>query len=444
VGDRSRARSGSSERSIDSTIVGHARARARVDPGALGVGARARPREGREDRGADQHDEQRGGDREADAVAAHRLAQQVPEPPALRVDRLAAQPALEVGGELAGGGVALVAFLGERAAEDRGEVGVDALRHARLDLGDRAHDVGQRAVGGMRQRARHQLEEHDAERVDVAAHVDRVGGAAQLLGRRVSERADEPARPRDRRGGGAGVDALGQPEVEDARLARRIDADVPGLQVAVDDAVLVGVVHRAADLDEEGDGVAGGPARDAPRLRELVERDPLDELHGEEEAPVARAALVEQRDDVHVAELEDGLDLAVETGDLRFVRERAVEEDLERDLAPRRELHPLVDDPLAAPMELGGHAVAVDLGQRGRRGGRCRGRITFGRDQLAEARDHLIVGRDLVGAPSAVGARIDVEAQLRRRGTAGGELFELGELRAGRHGPRLTSRDRGA
>ena len=95
--------------------------------------------------------------------------------------------------------------------------------------------------------AGNELVQDDAERVDIRADVDVLEPSVGLLRRHVERRPDRCARdrahPRRRR-----RDALRQSEVEQLRLSVRRHQDVPGLQVAMNDALHVRVVHRAARL----------------------------------------------------------------------------------------------------------------------------------------------------------------------------------------------------
>ena len=94
------------------------------------------------------------------------------------------------------------------------------------------------------------LEEHDAERVDVAAGVD--ADALGLLGGEVGGRAH------DRTGLGQallGVDGPGDAEVGDLHLALVGDQHVARLHVAVDDPVLVGVAEGGGHVGAD----VGGP-----------------------------------------------------------------------------------------------------------------------------------------------------------------------------------------
>ena len=69
-----------------------------------------------------------------------------------------------------------------------------------------------------------------------------------------------------------------------------LDQDVGGLEVAVDDPLLVRVLHRRADLAEQGEP---GVQVEAMGVAILGDRDPLDQLHDEERAAVVGRAGVE-------------------------------------------------------------------------------------------------------------------------------------------------------
>ncbi len=104
-------------------------------------------------------------------------------------------------------------------------------------------------------RARQQLVQDDADRIDVGGLAD--GVTLSLLGREVL------GRPHDRAGhrhvGDAGA---GDPEVRHLRPALFVEDDVVRLEVAVDDPAPVGEAGRAQDLDDDVD--ARRPVRAAP------------------------------------------------------------------------------------------------------------------------------------------------------------------------------------
>ena len=85
-----------------------------------------------------------------------------------------------------------------------------------------------------------------------------------------------------------------------------------GLEVAVDDPLLVGVLHGLADLHEQFQSL---PRREAVLVAILGDRDAADQLHDEVgPAGVGRAA-VEHAGDVGMVHQGQGLALGLETGD---------------------------------------------------------------------------------------------------------------------------------
>ncbi len=189
-----------------------------------------------------------------------------------RVQRLL-DPA-ELAADLVGRLISLLAVLLHAAQDDGAQRGgrlrIQVLRIGR-QLGLVLEGEGEGRVRGERQAPRDHLEEDDAEGVDVRAAVG--FQALDLLGRHVFGRADDAPLGRDP----AHPDGPGDPEVEDLGVPLLVDHDVAGLEVAVDDARVVGLAQAAADL--LGDGHDRGdvePPRTADEALEVLPGDVLE------------------------------------------------------------------------------------------------------------------------------------------------------------------------
>ena len=114
---------------------------------------------------------------------------------------------------------------------------VERRRRLLADIADRLHDGDAARV--VREPPGNELVEDDAERVDVGPQVDVAAVAAGLLRAHVRERPlDRSHRAHHRRH--VGIRDAREAEVEDLGAGVG-DEDVRRLQVAVDDAALVGV-----------------------------------------------------------------------------------------------------------------------------------------------------------------------------------------------------------
>lgn len=94
-------------------------------------------------------------------------------------------------------------------------------------------------------------------------------------------------------------------EVEKVRFAVYGHQDVAGLEIAVDDEVLVRVLYAGADLEKELKGV-GDPQ--VLSIGELVDANSVDVLHHEVRPAIFECAAIEQPRDRRV--LERGKNLA--------------------------------------------------------------------------------------------------------------------------------------
>src|SRR5688572_14239486 len=150
---------------------------------------------------------------------------------------------------------------------------------------------------------------------------------------------------------------LREAQVAELRPARRRQHDVLGLDVAVDDAVLVGVGQGAGDLD--ADLQAALLVEPPILLHEAGDGSAVHELHHEVVVAV-RLADVDARDDVLVVQLGHRARLAQEPLDEHAVLGVAGGEDLDGDDAVHRELLGLEDRAHRPLADLGLQLVARD------------------------------------------------------------------------------------
>ena len=152
------------------------------------------------------------------------------------------------------------------------------------------------------------------------------------------------------------LDPLGQAEVGDVRLALLVDQDVGRLEVAVQDAPLVGVVHRLGRL---GHQPRRGPRVVAVAVEPAGQAAAGDQLHAEVALAVVLADLVD-RHDVGVVQRRDRLGLVLEPPELGVAGQNAGPDHLQGDRAVQADLPRLVDDPHAATAQLAADLVVAE------------------------------------------------------------------------------------
>jgi hypothetical protein len=331
-------------------------------------------------------------------------------------DRLVPQAPSDVGGQVRGGGVApppvLLQGLGRDNLDVAAEVCVDRAEPRRLLLPDHPRRLRQReALHGVRPTARQQLEEDHPQRVHVRAPVQHGRPGRDLLRAHVAQCADQLS------GSGVvraappvGVGGAGDAEVEDLGLAGLVHQDVAGLEVAVDDPLLVGVLHRVADPRQQ---LQPGRRRKALAPGVLVQRHAADELHREERPAVLRHPRLVDLGDAGVVQAAEDLRLLVEAPEQRR-RDEAGPDHLHGDGAARVVLLRLVDGANAPLADQPQDAVAADVKRRPRRGPGEGGRRPRGADEravqeaarpLSRAQAGVVGQQPLHGGAEAGGAR---------------------------------------
>ena len=174
---------------------------------------------------------------------------------------------------------------------------VQLFRKARIERRDVRHlgiddAVDQRRLvpGPERQAPGQELEEDDAQRVEVGLLVERV--ALDLLGRHVGRGADAHDEGR------VAVHVLAQvqrqAEIEDLRLVVAGDQDVGWLDVTMDDALPVRIIERHAALENDADDPVQGQQAVDPGM--VLEREAVDVLHRQIGIVVLDDALVDLGD----------------------------------------------------------------------------------------------------------------------------------------------------
>jgi hypothetical protein len=237
----------------------------------------------------------------------------------------------------AGAGRTSVDVLVEGAFDDVPQHG----RKRRQELEDRRRRIGDvleqhlgDRLGVDGQVTGEHLVHDDAQGIDVRGGADHGAGAAGLFRAHVRRRAHDQTGGRLVLAAHGRIEQFGHAEVEDLDDRARgafDDEDVVRLEIAVDDAGVVGGVEGRGDLPHQFDGVVD--ADGAAGFHVTGELDAFEELHDQVEPAVGELAEVEHLDDVRIVDLVDGLGFGHEAvGHLGVGRERG-HQDLDGDLA---------------------------------------------------------------------------------------------------------------
>ncbi len=346
-----------------------------------------------------------------------------------RPHRLAGPEAVQVVGERGGTGVAPGRLLAQALQAD----GFQVARQARLQPRRRHRLARQRLQDGLHRRAPQerrppgqQVEEDGAQGVRVRGGTDLGAVGLDLFGRQVAGAADDDAHlgqvGRRRRARG-GVEVFGEAEVGDLGRAVVGQQDVGGLEVAVDDAPLVGVVNRPRHLGHQlrHRALPFGPRhRPAAGVRRLLQAAALGQFQRQVRLPLGFAD-VEDLDDVGVLQPRDRLRLGAEAGQvLRVVG--VARDHLQRHAPPQPLVPGVVHHPHAAAPQQPQHLIPRHHGQ-GLRRRTVAARLPSGPglrgDRLVEQFGQEMIQRRV--------GRIRRAARVRRQGQTGCRVTRLGQ-----------------
>jgi hypothetical protein len=362
-----------------------------------------------------------------DAMPADELARAVSDARRPGRDRPAGQVLAKIRREIGGRGVAIPAFTRKRLEADPvelvleqpgelariGETALHSVPGARCRREHAAAGPG-RVVGdvrgGLGRRARQQFVQHRAKRPHVGPGVDVFRTDGGLLWTHVVRGANDHASPRVFRPGLVlGGEHLGDAEVDDPGRRRAIDVgheDIGRLEVAVNDALEVGVLDRSADFADERE-----PRPQADAILAAVARDgqPGDVVHHEVRAAVVTAAGVENACDAGMAHQRQHLPLCFEPRREPGTREPGLEQLDGDDATDRLFLRGKEDLAHAALAQRLEHPVLTDCGRRRNRGMRP----VHGRPER-----QATVGRSVMGTQQALDPRRDCRIRIGQTGSA--------------------------
>ncbi len=168
--------------------------------------------------------------------------------------------------------------------------------------------------------AAHQLVQDDPQAEDIGASIDPVSLAPYLLrthvGRRAGQALDPPEIFLPQR----------QAEVGQVSLAGTVDQQVGGLDIAVHQSILMGIVQRIGDRGHQpGDPAVVGGETPVPARQALA----VDQFRDDETVSVGRASDVIDRDDMLVIQAREDPRLAEEGVDILVAEDPVATRDLD-------------------------------------------------------------------------------------------------------------------
>ena len=239
--------------------------------------------------------------------------------------------------------------------------GFSVLAHGRGHDGiktrvEALHEQAGQLEDALRKTPGEHLVEHDAHRVDVRAVIH---ATAEREGLRCHEMQRAHDVTSGREAAVTAVEGFGQAEVCDLHLAVNADHDVGGFDVAVHNAVLVGVLQRVTHVRCNGHGMRGGEA--ALAGDRLAHVRAVNELHDEKQRAIAHLAEVEDLHDARVVELRHGAGLLLEAlQEGRVMLAQLRREDFDGDGPLQRGLDAAIHRAHAATSEEGLDDVAIE------------------------------------------------------------------------------------
>src|SRR5262249_2318658 len=147
----------------------------------------------------------------------------------------------QIGCQIPGALVTPARFLREALKHHQLNIVVELIANDRWpdgrNLSNLMADIINTSGHGIWKPAGQQLIQNDTERIDIRPYIDQIRATFRLLRAGPWQRADELSGDGHCGGGRAGLlRELGQTKIEHMRLAIRIDANIAGLQVAMNDS----------------------------------------------------------------------------------------------------------------------------------------------------------------------------------------------------------------